>query len=470
MRQVGAGILTLLFLGTPASAQLLGRQYTNPTAPSRVMLDRLNLKMAWRAYVPVEGRRDGIFSVQITDRQILAQTISGVIVALDPDTGAAEWRTRPGPPYRVTHPLGYNKKYVFALRGDHLHALERSTGRTLWTYILPDGPTTAPLADDAGIYVCLGTGRVYAFALPDLEEWKRYKEQKEKAARAERERKEKEGDNGSKGGPSLDLYSGSSGIAIENLAALLKEEMPEPLVAWDYLFESGRLLLTPLQTSEALVLAATDGSIFSTSKFERHERFRIKAQAPVAAPLGQHGNMAYIASEDFNLYALNISGGRIVWRFTAGAPILQKPEVTDTDVYVAPQGRGLYRVNRRTGKAVWHNRDAQRFLAVNRKFVYAFDRSGRLLVLDLARGIKLGMLDSRDFVVPISNELTDRAFLASHNGLLVCVHDYDQKTPLINKKVQEQEVKGFKPKEEQPKKKDEKGNKDKEDKGNKNKE
>ena len=75
------------------------------------------------------------------------------------------------------------KPVAAVLRGDRLYALERSTGRALWNLTLPDGPTTAPLADDAppqgGLYLCLGPGRIYTYALPDLEEWKRYKQRKD---------------------------------------------------------------------------------------------------------------------------------------------------------------------------------------------------------------------------------------------------------------------------------------------------
>jgi hypothetical protein len=133
-----------------------------------------------------------------------------------------------------------------------------------------------------------------------------------------------------------------------------------------------------------------------------------------------------------------------MWRFTTGAPIRQQPAVTDKSIFVVAEGRGLFRIDRRTGKEMWRNRNARRFLAVNSKFVYAFDRSGYLLVLDQERGTTLGKMDTGAFVVPITNEFTDRLFLASHNGLIVCLRDHDQRTPLVNKKVADMEAKSGK--------------------------
>ena len=119
MVRLASAIVGLLFVGTAVSAEDGTRVYSEPAVPSRAALDRLNLKMAWRARLPVEGRRDGVFSVQITDygaaQQILLQTRSGAVIALDGLTGATQWRARIGSPYVVAYALGYNTKTVLAL-------------------------------------------------------------------------------------------------------------------------------------------------------------------------------------------------------------------------------------------------------------------------------------------------------------------------------------------------------------------
>jgi outer membrane protein assembly factor BamB len=446
MKMLAGGAVTFLLIVTPVSAQVQSRQYSNPSVPSRQALDRVNLKLGWRTFLPVEGRRDGIFSVQQLDKkQIVVQTLSGVIVALDAETGIVEWKTRVGNPYQATQQVGINTKQLFATRGDRVFALDRVTGRILWKYIMPDGASAAPLADDEGLYLTLGPGRIYAYVLPDLEQWKRSRKDLQKRSEFMHE-----------ASVGMALYGGSSGIALESLAEQRRDVEPEPERAWEYLFESGRLLLAPLQTPETLLFASTTGWIFSTSKFEQRERFRYQAEAPVSAPLGQHGDMAYVASEDFNLYAASIDAGRVRWRFTCGAPILQKPMVTDKDIFIVGDQRGLFRIRRADGLEVWRNTAARRFLAVNPKFVYAADRLGRVLVLDYVRGTQLGILPTRDFVVPIGNELTDRVYLAAHNGLMVCLHDHNLPTPVVCKTVVEKKVEGFKKDEEKKKPKPEK--------------
>jgi len=61
-----------------------------------------------------------------------------------------------------------------------------------------------------------------------------------------------------------------------------------------------------------------------------------------------------------------------------------------------------------------------------------------LLVLDRARGTLLARYEGvNDFLVPMANELTDRIYLASNDGLLVCLHDRDIPNPIHVKNVEE---------------------------------
>src|SRR5262249_46755249 len=101
--------------------------------------------------------------------------------------------------------------------------------------------------------------------------------------------------------------------------------------------------------------------------------------------------------------------------------------------YLTQQQRDL--IYYRSGEAVWRFSFGEDVLAVNPKFVYATDRSGRLVVLDRERGRELSCYNVRDFVVPTANELTDRLYLAANSGLIVCLHDRDYPTPVSMKKL-----------------------------------
>ena len=172
MKKLAIGVFGVLLMGAIVSAQSPARLYTQPPVPTPETLDRLNLKLAWRTYLPTEGRRDGIFSVQIPERLqkpgelLLVQTRSAAVMALDSATGATLWRTRVGTPYAMRQQLGYNSKQIFVANGVELYALNRETGQIEWVFTMPHVASSPPAADEDYVYIALGTGRLFTYQLP----------------------------------------------------------------------------------------------------------------------------------------------------------------------------------------------------------------------------------------------------------------------------------------------------------------
>ncbi len=140
--------------------------WSHPTVPAPEALARLGLQFAWRTFVPVEGLRDGIATVQHLGDVIVVQTRSGAVSALDPNTGATLWRTAVGNPYPVIHTVGYNDLLILVSNGTQIQALNRANGRPLWEVDLPTTPLSPPAADHEAFYVCLTNGRLTAYAFP----------------------------------------------------------------------------------------------------------------------------------------------------------------------------------------------------------------------------------------------------------------------------------------------------------------
>src|SRR5262245_59968224 len=101
-----AGVIVLAALAVaPAVTQPPVRIWTTPTPPTREVLDRLNLTLAWRVKLPTEGRRDGFASIQLVpgkgNNQIFVQTLRGLVLCLDAETGDTLWSTPVGLPYQA---------------------------------------------------------------------------------------------------------------------------------------------------------------------------------------------------------------------------------------------------------------------------------------------------------------------------------------------------------------------------------
>jgi outer membrane protein assembly factor BamB len=463
------------------------REWANPVVPSQQALDRLNLRLGWQAAMPVEGFRDGIATVQNLGDLIIVQTRHGGVVALDPATGAARWRASVGLAYPVTHRVGYNDTTILVDNGTRVFGLDRSNGKQLWEVDLAGTPSSPPTADANAFYVCLGNGRLSAYALP-----------RETAAVAGAPPAAPSG----AGRPMEPAGSPSSGIAAAaGSGAVRTPPVPArpsaagfvpkttqptgapasvaggrtvtvstalqatggrsvttavqatggrtatgggdinrtirggggtagaaPQLLWDYQ-TTLRISERPVFSEKQVLVIGTGREALFIDKTGQNPLV-VNADAAFTAPLGQYGDMVYAGCANGSVYAFDMRARATQWQVTLDGEVTERPTPTDDDLFVTAGRGGVYRLDRATGQTLWHNPAGVRFVATNPKFVYARDEAGRLLILDKARGTTLTTLDLRDFSTNLSNADSDRLIVAANDGMVISLHDRAYAQPL----------------------------------------
>jgi outer membrane protein assembly factor BamB len=422
--------MSLVFLGiTAGHGQAPYKIHTCPKLPMRESLERMNLLVAWNTRVSVDGNRDGIYSVQLIPgppNQLVVQTYKGGVFLYDADNGDLIWKNpQVGVAYWDPLPAAFNSQSIFVTRRNVLHVLNRLNG-TQRVYTFNDQikqaefgfplnftPNAAPMADEDYLYFSMGD-RLNAYYIPDFERIDRMVKLRDKAKREGKELKI-QGEEYIPEGP----------------------DSPQPVYLWGWRFADEVMTTPPLVFGAQLSMLTTDGTLTGIGRTgtgpreEYYRPFKFTGQTPGAA--GHHWNMAYVGSDDFNLYAFDMIGGRLKWRHAAGAPILRGPSVNDRDVFVAPRRVGLRRIDRASGIEVWTNRDTERFLAANHVYVYALDGAGRFYVMDARRGSTLSTLNMLDWAISVPNEWTDRIYLAANDGQILCLRHRDLAKPLVMK-------------------------------------
>src|SRR3954471_13788759 len=97
-----SGVLLLSIAPGLAQQSQPIKLYTNAIVPSREVLNKLSLTLAWRTKLSTEGVRDGFTSVQLApgvaggQDMLLVQTFSGSVYAFNAETGDLLWRTPVG--------------------------------------------------------------------------------------------------------------------------------------------------------------------------------------------------------------------------------------------------------------------------------------------------------------------------------------------------------------------------------------
>jgi outer membrane protein assembly factor BamB len=461
----GAGC-ALLFAAVLMASDDPTRIWSQPSTPSREAMDRLNLQQDWAVYVPMDGRKDGFASIQVAGNQLIVQTRSGMITILESDNGGrAKWRARTGRLYQGALPPAWNAKSVLTTDNGNLYALDRETGTLQWQHNLSVVLSAPPAVDDTQTYLNTVQARVLTLHLPAVSitetatpEPAAGEEKKEDKTEKKEDNGEKKEDNAEKKEEKAEKKEeaptktetvapkGQSG----NTPAKAYAEDVRAFFAWDY-STNERVEYKALVGKTSIFLAIPNGTYLGLPKKSgdanggNQEGYRYIGDSPFTAAPSQSEDSAYLATQDAHLYAIGIDSGKLLWRYVSGRAVRRSPVAVDVsdgpavdrDLYVTAEGSGLARLNRDTGEPLWnvrqsdYNSDADRLLAVNPKFVYATDGGGRMLVLDRKNGRQLSRYDIRDFVFPVVNGATDRIYLASNNGLIVCLHDKDYAQALL---------------------------------------
>lgn len=390
------------------------RVYTHPQLPPHAALERLSLTLGWSARVPMRGLRDAIASFQVlptkTGHEVLVQTRSGLVQLMDAETGDLLWRTPVGLPYRLQQAGAGNSKNIFIVREDRLYVLDRKTGRHRLWKIDPDShnirlgfplfqsPTAGPAADEAAVFFP-SDHRIFAYLLPEYT------------------------------ADQLTLPSSDPEGALP--PGVKPESSSQPEFLWNVRLQDSKISQPPLLSGEQISVLGEDGTLVSINKFKSDVRFHYKAYGTIAAPVGQYENLAYVGAEDKTVYALDMKNKALLWRYFAGGPIERAIQTTDHDIFITARRIGLARLHRDTGEKVWLNKEADLFLAVNQRLLYALDQRRNLLIIDLVRGRTLAQYDISGFSKPYSNTITDRIYLANDDGLIVCMHHKANVSPFL---------------------------------------
>ncbi|MEK6262954.1 MAG: PQQ-binding-like beta-propeller repeat protein, partial [Planctomycetota bacterium] len=271
--------------------------------------------------------------------------------------------------------------------GSTMYGIDKLTGKTIWTLVLPGQPSTGPSVDDNQVYVGTLDGSMYAFSLKKIRQL--YREQR------------------------LPQWSHEA-------------------MMWRY--QAGKEVTSPpIVTGRVVNFASRDGSLYSVSAPDRKLLYQLETDAPIVAPLARSGKIQYMASEDFTFYALNVDNGRVIWEFTSGLPIRRAPFAIANDLYITPDRGGMYCLDATTGAQRWWQPSLTRFLAVTGGAMFASDDEGNLIKVSRANGAIIGSHPLRVFSVRVSNDRTDRLYLSTESGLIIGLRQKGELLPVFHK-------------------------------------
>ena len=323
------------------------------------------------------------------------QASSGVTTAFDAESGQQLWAVQLGKFDQPSFPAVSNEKEALIVVGSTMYGLDNRPGRTLWTLILHGQPSTSPAVDDTQVYFGTLDGSIYAYSLEKIR--KLYEQRR------------------------LPQWSLDAQVWMYKVG---KEITSPPIIIGPYVSFSSR-----------------DGSLYTVKAADRQLWYQVETGQAIVAPLARLDNLLFVASEDFTFCAVDPLNRTYKWEFTSGLPIRKGPVAIDNDLYVLPDRGGMYCLDPNSGARRWWKPELTNFVAVTGGAVAASDADGNLTMVSRSSGETIGSLPLRRYNVRTVNDRTDRIFLATESGLVICLrqighpypvyHRYPDRLPLL---------------------------------------
>ncbi len=386
----GATCLTAL---VPAAAQ--SSASVSAELPNSRTLSRYGLERAWWSQATINPKRDKVKYMVLDEENVYLQGTGGSVTAFDAESGKRLWAVQLGNRDEPIFSGVSNEKHFLAISGMTLYCIERFGGRVLWELKLPAMPSVGVSVDDQHIYIGTLDGSIYSYELKKIDE----------------------------------LYR--------------KRMLPNwsfEALRWRYR-TSKEITTTAYSTGRLVNFASRDGSLYAVGALERNLTWQFETSAPITAPLAATNDSLILASEDYFVYCLNRDNGSVRWEFASGFPIRKAPVVIEQDLYIIPDRGGVFNLVLRTGDEKWERPGITDVLGASRSRLFCSDVTGNIVLLQRSTGRPLGELPLRPFSVRLQNDRTDRLFLATPSGLVMCLreqgsefahyHKYPERSPIV---------------------------------------
>ena len=353
--------------------------------PAESMLNRNGLTRRWWSHATINPRRDKLLHMAVDEQFLFLQSSSGTVSAFNCESGKRLWARPIGPSDRAIYPVTLNDEFLFVVAGLKLYAVRKATGDIAWELEIPGQPSSSPAADDQRVFVGCLDGSLYAFDLALVR----------------------------------DLYSQG-----------LLPQYTEETIAWRY--RTSKEIVTPAVPQGALVaFASRNGSLYIVAAEDRKLKFQFETDAKLSAPIVPYGDTLLVASEDSSFYSLNARSGKSVWQFTTGNVIRRPPVLIDDEVYLLPERDNLYKLSAETGQPLWPQARPRimDFLAAGSRWIFVADHQNNLVVLSRETGSTETRLPLSRFTKHLINDRSDRIYVATETGLVMCLHELGRDFP-----------------------------------------
>jgi len=181
-------------------------------------------------------------------------------------------------------------------------------------------------------------------------------------------------------------------------------------------------VITSIIADERFVVFSTEAGeviCITANKPRRLWQFDDAADG-IVWPMVRDGDSLFFASEDTNVYRLNIAG-KLVWKYQTDAVLERGPVVTEEVVYQYVHGKGLAAIDKRSGKELWQLAKGADLLAEADGKAYVITNVGTLVVMDNHELKRLYSINFAGVSRYVANVTDSKIYIAGKDGRIACL-------------------------------------------------
>lgn len=445
--------------------------FAQGVAPSRLIPEKeanaAGLTRAWYAQATLNNEIDEVSSATMQDGLLLVTTTDGYLQAFDAETGNTLWVVNVGDEYLL--PPAVNSEVVAAVCGTTLTIYERSSGKVLDRSELPGQPSSGPSLSDRNCFIPVFSRKILSYPIEKDKNELLTQDKTVALMKAQIE------DNKTAGPEFLAKFDETKRASEERYMIKPLNEMqpfqtatfgiafmapvigtqtyPQDVLGWTT--DEGALLLSNYVRNEGdvpfkLLYKLTARSSFS---FIDERRLGNKAQVPssdlASTPFfvpedkseqnmrveadRRRGGMYIIGSRSGHIYALNDVAGLLRWTYLTDTPVHERISAFGDFAFIPTYNGDYFAVALRDGKEVWKATGVKRTVASSASCLYVIDNLDRLAVIDRSSGRRVATLDVNAPKFQVFNEWNDRVYLVTADGLVQCLREIRQETPVVHR-------------------------------------
>jgi outer membrane protein assembly factor BamB len=368
----------------------------------------LGLEVKWQGQAVLNTSRDSVRHVVNDEDVIFVQSTAGVVTAFNAEDGRKRWAIQVGRNDEPAMAATTNHNLVLVIAGPVAYAMNKFTGDEVFKFRLPGQPAADPAMDENIFCVPMSEGAVHAFSIETLTHLERY--------------------------------------------GTLPPAVAKPFL-WQFI--SNEICShAPVINEDSVVFTTLSNNLHSVDLRGRslyQVTMREPATAPMTAVSDELTDSVIVATGDNRLRSVVTTKPLVDWMFPLGRTIREQPVVIGDQVFAVTDGGGLMCISRSSGRPMiaeledgstreWFTSGIVKVVTVTQDKVYGVDVSDRLVVIKRTTGEVIARTSVQQFRHRHPNHLTDRVYLVSSSGQIMCLREPGSEFATYHQNPQKQPI------------------------------